>query len=105
LLRKQRHQHLPALVARVEDLCLAVQSQDQGLLVEGTEHDCHATVLNDMRSGFIAAPRQVQPDDRGIVDDTKAVHPLGRYIDATPGAGGAHKIHVLFFNECTVRFF
>ena len=91
---------IPSGIRARDGLTCSVESQDEGLLIETTEHESNAAVIAQVRRGFVAAAGQVQVGDRVLVENPKAVEAFGGDIHAAAGTGcGGDKKHLLLNNE------
>ena len=97
--RKQGKELAPLGIARMNDSRGAIEPQDEGRTVKGTEHHRHARLLLNMGRRFIAAPGDVEPGNSPVAEHPQGIHALGRDIDATVRRGSPDKKYLLLGNE------
>jgi hypothetical protein len=65
------------LPAARQDAAGAVEPQDQGRALEGAEHEGEPARGADVGRRLVAAAREVEVDDRSLVEHAQRVEPLG----------------------------
>jgi hypothetical protein len=58
----------------MDNLCGAVEPQDQRLVLERTKHNDHAWIMLDVGRRLVAATRYVKPRDAVATQYNKRVH-------------------------------
>ena len=58
----------------MDNLCSALESQDQRLVLERTKHNGHAWIILDVGRRLVAATRYVKPRNAVTTQSNKRIH-------------------------------